>query len=85
MASLRATLASGTLILASVALRTGGATVGGASFAGLAFSANSVGQAESLSGFEGAAHVVIARMVTAIARTIPKINSSPEVHLARGF
>jgi hypothetical protein len=33
------------------------------------------GIAESLSGFGRAAHVVIARMVTAIARTIPKINS----------
>jgi hypothetical protein len=31
---------------------------------------------ETLSGFGGAAHVVIVRMVTAIARTIPKINSS---------
>jgi hypothetical protein len=33
------------------------------------------GIAESLSGFGGAAHVVIARMVSAVARTIPKINS----------
>jgi hypothetical protein len=35
-----------------------------------------IGAAESLSGLGGAAHVVIARMVTAIARTIPKTNTS---------
>ncbi len=39
-----------------------------------------IGAAESLSGFEEAAHVVIARMVTAIARTIPKINLNSSVN-----
>ena len=40
------------------------------------FTTGGIGAAQSLSGFEGAAHVVIARTVTAIARTIAKINSS---------
>jgi hypothetical protein len=52
---------------------------------GYRFSTNSGGQAGKSAGSAqpnrsqdsgGAAHVVIVRMVTAIARTIPKINSS---------
>jgi len=34
------------------------------------------GAADSLPGFGGPAHVVIDRMVTAIARTIPKTSAS---------